>query len=326
VITAQLVSGAKSMVISASRISGINPQGPFGTIITGNNNGQSGSCSGGSPSTSYDFQIGIENQNSMLFGAIGASQEQNGYQHTPGAGFLEIFHLVTKFNDVGLSVVQKPNVPISTVSLDGTFSELRDWHVIGIEIKPEGSGGTTNIPPSADAGGPYAETTGSEITFDGAGSSDPDGSIMSYDWTFGDGNVGSGMNPNHSYGAFGTYNVSLKVTDNEGSTNFSATTATITSQGGSNLTITGIAPNNMTKGEIITTSISGTGFQSGAIVTFGGAGFAPTVLNTSIVEEEITIEITRDTRGPKRDYVYDVTVTNPDGGFVTLPQAFTVKN
>ncbi len=83
----------------------------------------------------------------------------------------------------------------------------------------------------------------------------------------------------------------------------------------------------MTKGEIITTSISGTGFQSGTIVTFGGAGFAPTVLNTLIVEEEkIEIEITRDTRGPKRDYVYDVTVTNPDGESVTLPKNFTVYN
>jgi len=327
VITANLSSGAKSMVVSASRISGINPSSPFGSIITGNYNGQSGSCSGGSPSSSYDFQIEIENQNSMLFGAIGASFEQNGYQHTPGAGFLEIFHQVTKFSDVGLSVVQKPNVPISTVSLDGAFSQLRDWHVIGIEIKPEGSGGTSNIPPSSDAGGPYAETTGNQITFNGAGSSDPDGSIMSYDWTFGDGNIGSGMNPNHSYDAFGTYNVSLMVTDNEGSTNFSATTATITSQGGTDLTVTDIVPSFMTKGQIITTSISGTGFQPGAIVTFGGAGFAPTVLNTPIVEdEEITIEVTRDTRGPKRDYVYDVTVTNPDGASVTLPKAFTVLN
>ncbi len=327
VISANLSSGAKSMVVSASRISGINPSSPFGSIITGNYNGQSGSCSGGSPSSSYDFQIEIENQNSMLFGAIGASFEQNGYQHTPGAGFLEIFHQVTKFSDVGLSVVQKPNVPISTVSLDGAFSQLRDWHVIGIEIKPEGSGGTSNIPPSADAGGPYAETTGNQITFNGAGSSDPDGSIMSYDWTFGDGNIGSGMNPNHSYGAFGTYNVSLMVTDNEGSTNFSPTTATITSQGGTDLTVTDIVPSFMTKGQIITTSISGTGFQPGAIVTFGGAGFAPTVLNTPIVEdEEITIEVTRDTRGPKRDYVYDVTVTNPDGASVTLPKAFTVLN
>jgi GH18 family chitinase len=324
-ITAQLESGAKSMIVSASRISGINPQEPFGTIITGNNNKDS-SCTGGSPSSSYDLEVDIQNQNSMLFGAIGASYEQNGYQHTPGAGFLEIFHWVTKFSDVGLSVVQKPDLPMSTTSLDGTFSQLRDWHVIGIEIKPEGLGGTTNSPPTSNVGGPYTENVGIPIIFDGTGSFDLGGSIISYDWDFGDGNVGSEENPSHSYDVTGTYNVSLTVTDNDGAEDSSATTATITSQGDTNLTVTGIAPNNMTKGDIITTSIYGTGFQTGAVVTFGGSGFAPTVLNTEIAEEEITIDVTRDTRGPKRDYVYDVTVTNPDGGSVTLPQAFTVKN
>jgi len=326
VITAQLDSGAKSMVVSASRISGINPQDPFGSIISGNNNEDS-LCSGGSPSTNYDFQIDIENQNSMLFGVIGASQEQNGYQHTPGAGFLKIFHWVTKFNDVGLSVVQKPDLSISTVSLDGTFSQLRDWHVIGIEINPEGLGGTTNSPPTSNVGGPYTENVGIPIIFDGTGSFDLGGSIISYDWDFGDENFGSGETPSHGYDATGTFNVSLTVTDNDGAEHISATTATITSQGGSNLTITGIAPNNMTKGEIITTFISGTGFQSGTIVTFGGAGFAPRILNTPIIEEEkIEIEITRDTKGPKRDYVYDVTVTIPNGESVTLPKAFTVYN
>jgi len=327
VITAQLASDAKSMVVSASRISGINPQSPFGSVISGNFNGENGLCSGGNVSDNYNFQIDIENQNSMLFGAIGASYEQNGYQHSPGSGFEEIFHWVTKFNDVGLSVVQKPNIPISTTSLDGTFSQLRDWHVIGIEIKPEGFGDSTNIAPSAYVGGPYSGNSGSQITFDGSDSFDPDGSIVSYEWTFGDGNVGTGMNPTHTYGVSGTYNVSLKVTDNEGASNFSDTTATIISLQGSNLTVTSIVPNFMTKGEIITTSITGTGFQSGSIVTFGGAGFAPTVLNIPSVEEEkITVEITRDTRGPKNDYVYDVTVTNPDGVSVTLPMAFTVYN
>ena len=327
VVTAQLASDAKSMVVSASRISGINPQSPFGSIISGNFNGENGLCSGGNVSDNYNFQIDIENQNSMLFGAIGASYEQNGYQHSPGTGFEEIFHWVTKFNDVGLSVVQKPNIPISTTSLDGTFSQLRDWHVIGIEIKPEGFGDTTNIAPSAYVGGPYSGNSGSQINFDGSDSFDPDGSIVSYEWTFGDGNIGTGMNPTHTYGISGTYNVSLKVTDNEGASNFSDTTATIISQQGSNLTVTSIVPNFMTKGEIITTSITGTGFQSGSIVTFGGAGFAPTVLNIPSVEEEkITVEITRDTRGPKKDYVYDVTVTNPDGVSVTLPMAFTVYN
>jgi len=326
-VTAQLSSGAKSMIVSTSRISGVNSQDPFGSIVSGNNNGVNGSCEGGIVSDNYYFPIDIENQNSMLFGAIGASYEQNGYEHSPGPGFEEVFHWVTKFNDVGLSTVQKQDLPKLPTSLDGTFSHLRDWHVIGIEIKPEVSVRTTNIPPTADAGGPYSGNPGNQINFDGTQSFDLDGSIVSYEWDFGDGNVGYGSSATHTYDTVGVYDVSLKVTDYEGATNFSSTTATITSQGGSDLMISGIVPNFMTKGQIITTSITGDGFQFGATVTFGGAGFSPTVLNTTFVGgDEITIEVTRDTRGPKNDYIYDVTVTNPNGVSVTLPKAFTVFN
>jgi hypothetical protein len=44
-----------------------------------------------------------------------------------------------------------------------------------------------NDPPVADPNGPYTANAGEVITFDGSGSSDPDGTIVSYDWDFGDG-------------------------------------------------------------------------------------------------------------------------------------------
>ena len=47
-------------------------------------------------------------------------------------------------------------------------------------------------------------------------SSDPDGSIASYSWTFGDGGTSTAANPSHSYTAAGTYSVGLRVTDNQG--------------------------------------------------------------------------------------------------------------
>ncbi len=62
------------------------------------------------------------------------------------------------------------------------------------------------------------DTSGS-CTFNGSGSSDPDGNIASYAWTFGDGGTGSIAQPAHSYTASGTYNVQLTVTDNKGGTN-----------------------------------------------------------------------------------------------------------
>ncbi|MCY0904971.1 LamG-like jellyroll fold domain-containing protein [Arthrobacter sp. H14-L1] len=57
-------------------------------------------------------------------------------------------------------------------------------------------------------------------SFDGSGSSDPDGSVVSYGWDFGDGSVaGTGVSPSHTYAAAGTYSVKLVVTDDKGATN-----------------------------------------------------------------------------------------------------------
>ena len=56
------------------------------------------------------------------------------------------------------------------------------------------------------------------INFDGSGSSDPDGNIVSYSWTFGDGGAGTGATPTHSYSSIGTYSVQLTVTDDDGAT------------------------------------------------------------------------------------------------------------
>ena len=63
--------------------------------------------------------------------------------------------------------------------------------------------------------------------FDGTGSNDPDGMIDSYSWNFGDGNVGSGLNPGHTYMTQGTYNVTLQVTDNAGATDSAMTTVKV---------------------------------------------------------------------------------------------------
>jgi len=54
------------------------------------------------------------------------------------------------------------------------------------------------------------------VNFDASASNDPDGSIVSYFWDFGDGTTGSGVAPTHDYSGPGSFNVTLIVTDNQG--------------------------------------------------------------------------------------------------------------
>jgi PKD repeat protein len=84
-----------------------------------------------------------------------------------------------------------------------------------------------NKPPVANPGGPYTGTTSASIKFDGTRSSDPDGSVASYRWDFGDGTTANGSAPSKTYAAAGVYAVRLTVTDNKGATASATTTATV---------------------------------------------------------------------------------------------------
>ncbi len=87
-----------------------------------------------------------------------------------------------------------------------------------------------NVPPKAII------TTSSSVgeaplsvSFDGSGSSDPDGTIASYDWHFGDGATASGVVAHHTYTTAATYTVSLTITDNRNES-ASISTPVITSE------------------------------------------------------------------------------------------------
>jgi len=59
-------------------------------------------------------------------------------------------------------------------------------------------------------------TEGDSVSFSAILSEDEDGSIVDWDWDFGDGQSGTGEQVTHTYGAAGTYTVVLRVTDDRG--------------------------------------------------------------------------------------------------------------
>jgi len=59
---------------------------------------------------------------------------------------------------------------------------------------------------------------GDSIQFSAIRSSDEDGTIVGYDWDFGDGADGNGQTVAHTYTTAGTYTVFLRVTDDRGET------------------------------------------------------------------------------------------------------------
>ena len=71
-----------------------------------------------------------------------------------------------------------------------------------------------NQPPTANF---TPDCNGLDCSFTST-SSDPDGTITSQQWNFGDGTTGNGASPSHHYTAANTYRVTLTVTDNGGLT------------------------------------------------------------------------------------------------------------
>lgn len=168
-----------------------------------------------------------------------------------------------------------------TEVVSGDFQEYRDSvRVVEDTLQIGTGGGGANQPPVAEANGPYSGTAGNGITFSAAGSTDPDGSIAGYAWSFGDGSSGTGAAATHAYAAAGTYTVTLTVTDDDGasSTDQAIVTVMAGGGGGSNQPPVGRAngPYSGTAGSPISFSASGSSDADGSITsyqwTFGDGG------------------------------------------------------
>ena len=81
-----------------------------------------------------------------------------------------------------------------------------------------------NDPPTAEF---TSATTDLTVFFTDA-STDSDGSLVSWDWDFGDSSSSTLQDPGHTYGSAGTYTASLTVTDNSGAADIISHPVTVT--------------------------------------------------------------------------------------------------
>lgn len=139
-------------------------------------------------------------------------------------GFIEEYKW--NFGD-GSPVSTVPN-PVHTYNTGGTFTAT-------LTVTDDGGATATtavviivtppdNLPPVAriDAS-TLAGKVPLTVDVSGLASSDPDGNIASYAWSFGDGNVASTPTASHTYLVTGTYVLTLTVTDNNGAVNTEST-------------------------------------------------------------------------------------------------------
>lgn len=91
---------------------------------------------------------------------------------------------------------------------------------------PEGAPGE-NQPPVARF---TFSCAGLVCDFDAGASSDPDGTISSYSWDFGDATTGAGANVQKTYGSSGSYTVTLEVVDDSGAASRTSHTISATEE------------------------------------------------------------------------------------------------
>jgi hypothetical protein len=91
-----------------------------------------------------------------------------------------------------------------------------EWDIYAQNICGNGNIGDCTQAAAVIDANRFGGITPVTIEFDGSGSLYPNGTIIQWEWEFGDGSSGSGEKINHIYNKPGTYWVSLRVKDNHG--------------------------------------------------------------------------------------------------------------
>jgi len=125
-----------------------------------------------------------------------------------------------------------------------------------------------NTPPTANAGSDQTVAVGSDITLDGSGSTDSDGTIDSYSWSDGT-TTWTGVAPTISTTGWSTgdYTITLTVTDNDGATDTDTVVVTVIAAGNTPPTFTSTPVTTATEGTAYSYTVSTNDADDGDTVT-----------------------------------------------------------
>lgn len=171
-----------------------------------------------------------------------------------------------------------------------------------------------NASPVADAGESYAGYEGSAVVFDGTGSSDPDGDVLTFTWTFGDGSSATGATPSHVYADDGSYEAELTVEDPDGATDNNPAAVEISNVAPEVTSVSGPTDPVATGTSVsVSASFTDPGILDShtASVNWGDGAVTPATVSGSGGSGEISASHVYATAGV---YTITVTVTDDDGG------------